>query len=155
MSQPFLGRAFKGMDILFVLAAGRGQPTERASAQIQDIEMSGGISLFLEDGIMTGGLVPVSVTGVDVKIIQLGEHRQLVGQTSFEAASKKLIDFLKHLEPSRAFERMEVMGIVGTEIQISAMGLEESATRCRFMKGALDAAGDPGRVGKFRANPEG
>jgi len=83
LSQPFLGRAFKGMDILFFLAAGGGQPTERASAQLQDIEMSGGISLFLEDGIMTGGLVPVTVTGVDVKIIQLGEHRQLVGQTSF------------------------------------------------------------------------
>jgi len=43
---------------------------------------------------------------------------------------------------------MEVMGKVGTEIQISALGLEESATRCRFMKGALDADGDPGRVGK-------
>jgi len=46
-------------------------------------------------------------------------------------------------------------GIVGTAIQIGAMGLEESATGCRFMKGALDADGDPGRVGKFRANPEG
>jgi hypothetical protein len=35
------------------------------------------------------------------------------------------------------------------------MGLEESPTGCRFMKGALDAHRDPGRVGKFRANPEG
>ena len=104
---------------------------------------------------MTGGLVPVTVTSIDVKIIQLGEHGQIIGQTRFEAASKKLIDFLEQLESSRAFERMEVMGIVGAAIQISAMGLEESAACCRFMEGALDADGDPGRVGKFRANPEG
>ena len=47
------------------------------------------------------------------------------------------------------------MGILGTDLQIRAMGLEESPTGCRFMQGALDAHSDPGRVGKFRANPEG
>jgi hypothetical protein len=46
------------------------------------------------------------------------------------------------------------MGKVGTVIQIEAMGLEKSATRCRFVEGALDAHGDPGSVGKFRTNPE-
>jgi hypothetical protein len=50
---------------------------------------------------------------------------------------------------------MEVMGILGTDLQIRAMGLEESPTGCRFMQGALDADGDPDRIGKSRANPQG
>jgi hypothetical protein len=50
---------------------------------------------------------------------------------------------------------MEVVGKLGTERQINAMGLEESATGGRFMQGALDSHRDPGRIGKFRANPEG
>ena len=102
------------MHIMFFLAAGRGQTSERAAAQIQDVEMAGGTSLPLNDGIMTGGLVPVAVTGIDVKIIQLGEDRQFIGQIRFEAGSQELIDFLEHLEPARAVERMEVMGILGT-----------------------------------------
>ena len=49
LSQEFLGLAFKGMDILFFLAAGGGQSAEGASAQIEDIEMPGGISLNSDD----------------------------------------------------------------------------------------------------------
>jgi hypothetical protein len=132
-----------------------GQTSEGAAAQIQDIEMAGGMSFPINDGIMTGGLVPVAVTGIEVKIIQLGEDRQLIGQIRFEAGSHELIDFLKHLEPARAAEGMEVMGILGTDFQIRAMGLEESPTGCRFMQGALDADGDPDRVGKCWANSQG
>ena len=95
LSQLFLGQAFEGVHIVFFLAAGGGQTSEGAAAQIQDIEMAGGMSLPINDGIMTGGLVPVAVTRIEVKIIQLGEHGQFIGQTFFEAAGKELIDFLE------------------------------------------------------------
>jgi hypothetical protein len=104
--------------------------------------------LAIDERIMSGGLVPVAVTSIEVKIIQLGEHGQLIGQIRFEAICHELIDLLDHLQPSRTFERMEVMGIIGTVIQISPVGLKKSATGGRFMNAALDAHRNPVTVGK-------
>lgn len=154
LSEHFLGQAFEGVHVMLFLALSCGQATERATAQIQGEEMPGGINLFIDDRFMAGGFVPVAVTGIDVEILQLGERRELIWQTIVEAANQKSIDVMEQMKPPLACERVEIMGKVGTVIQIEAMGLEKSATRCRFVEGALYADGDPGSVGKFRTNPE-
>jgi hypothetical protein len=84
-SEDGFGQAFEGMHIMLFLALSCGQTSQRASAQIQDIEMSGGMRLAIQDGFMSGGLVPVTVSGIKVKIIQLGEQGQFIGQNLFKA----------------------------------------------------------------------
>ena len=61
--------------MLFLAFAG-GQAGECAAARIQGIEMPSGVDLPIDDRIMTGGLVPVTGTGINVEIVQLGGHRQ-------------------------------------------------------------------------------
>ena len=129
LAEHFLGQAFEGVHIMLFLALGCGQTTEGASAQIQGIEMPGRENPFIDEGIVTGRPVPVAVARIDVEILQLRKHRQLIGQRLLEGVGQELIDFLQEPESARAFERMEVMGKVRTVIQVGAMGLEESAAR--------------------------
>ena len=108
---------------------------------------------LIQERFMGGRLVPLTIAGVNVEIVQLREHRQFVGQTRPQAADHQLIEFLEELEAPRAPEGMEVMAPFGA--LLPAMGLEETPAGGRFVQGALEAQGDPSRVGEFRAHPLG
>ena len=104
---------------------------------------------------MTGGAVPVTIASIDIEIHQLGEHGQFIRQEFFERGHQGLVDFTQELEAARAFQGMEVMGIIGAGIESVSMGLEEGATGGAFMECALNAHGDPIGVGEFRAGSVG
>ena len=94
------------MHVMFLLSLARGQKPERAAAQIHGIEMAGGTVFSINDGIMSGALVPVTVAGIDVKIVQLGEDGQFIGQGLLDVALMNLVEFLEQTQvPCRVRQR--------------------------------------------------
>ena len=117
--------------------------------------MAGGTVFSINDGIMSGALVPVTVAGIDVKIVQLGEDGQFIGQGLLDVALMNLVEFLEQTQATGAFEIVEEEARVGAVIQICAMSLEKGAACRRFVKGAPCAYRNPVGIGELRTLPQG
>ena len=92
---------------------------------------------------MRSGLMPVTVTGIDVEIGQLGILPQFVGQELGELAEQAAIDFREYFQTALALEGVEVKRDFRARLQSGSVGLEESPPAGAFLHHSLNAHGNP------------
>jgi len=137
------------MDALHFI--GRLQVTQPVRSHIESVEMPDGPLAPLFEGIMGGGGVPMAVSGIDVKFLELLVLGQRVGERAPHFAAKKLVEFLTQLQASRALEGFKEMAWRRKLFEEGSIMLKESAPRGRIEHGSADSWLNPSMIGKFGA----
>ena len=140
---------------MLLLAVSQIQMAQGVVAKVQSVEVTDRSLGPVDELIMGCGSVPVSISGIEIKLIQVRIEIQRIRERCAHRFDQAFVEFTDQSKSALALQRLKVVGPRWAMVDAVTVGLEIAPAGSHLLQDPVNPKMNPGGVGKLGAISEG